>query len=364
VQKRTTPINLLVAQLPSASEILPWLVEIDKTRQYTNFGPLCQRLARDLAALTRVQCVVCLSSCTLGLELALRALNLPDGATVLVPALTFPATATAIVRSGLKPFFSDVDETSLTLTPNIARAAAAESAVEAVLTVALHGYSANIAEWDAFTAETGIPVLVDAAGAIAYQQVGSTTSAVFSLHATKPLAVGEGGFVATNSPALAHSIKIGANFGFDSGQVRRAGTNAKMSEFHAAVGLAALTSWDEKRRRREQLFQQYVAGLRRPELNGRSELVTVSGSSPNVCIRIIEGVGLAFIENLCEDGIETRRWYWPPLHRHPAFLAYTRFGDLAVTERVSDQLLGLPFHLELTAEDINRVTDALAIRLR
>ena len=203
MQKRSPPIKLLSPNLPSCREILPWLEEIDRNRRYTNFGPLCQRLERDLAALTAARSVVCLSSCTLGLELALQAFDLAPGGTVLVPALTFPATATAILRSGLKPLFGDVEEGSLTLTSKVARTAAAERSIDAVLTVALHGNSQNVAEWDAFSIETNIPVLVDAAGAIGKQGVGSTTPAVFSLHATKPLGVGEGGFVATSSSAFA-----------------------------------------------------------------------------------------------------------------------------------------------------------------
>ena len=155
-----------------------------------------------------------------------------------------------------------------------------------------------------------------------------------------------------------------SNFGFDAGEVRWPGTNAKMSEYHAAVGLAALTSWRESKTTRQSLFEQYVAALGRPELEGRIELVTGSSSSPNLCIRVYEGVGHELIDSLREDGLETRRWYWPPLHRHPVFSTYPRVGDLGVTEHLSDQLLGLPFHLDLTAEDITYVSDVLAMRLQ
>ncbi len=89
-----------------------------------------------------------------------------------------------------------------------------------MLTVALHGHVHEPEAWDAFSAETGIPVLIDAAGATGHQKIGSTTSAVFSLHATKPLAVGEGGFVATARSEFADRLRTKSNFGFELGEVR------------------------------------------------------------------------------------------------------------------------------------------------
>ena len=110
-------IKLLVPSLPSATEILPWLKEIDASRQYTNFGPLCRLLERELAKLANAPFAVTVSSGTLGLELALGALNIARGGRVLLPALTFPATASAVIRAGLTPVFADIDAQTLSLSP-------------------------------------------------------------------------------------------------------------------------------------------------------------------------------------------------------------------------------------------------------
>jgi dTDP-4-amino-4,6-dideoxygalactose transaminase len=228
------------------------------------------------------------------------------------------------------------------------------------VTAALHGHVHDASAWDAFSAETGIAVLVDAAGAVGYQKVGLTTSAVFSLHATKPLAVGEGGFFATAAEEGARRVRTASNFGFEDGEVIHPGTNAKLSEYHAAVGLAALKAWPARAARRLAIYQAYAAALDRPDLRSAVTLATRSSASPNLCVRMHRGNVDRTVSRLAESGIETRRWYWPPLHRHPGFADLPRVGSLEVTETLADQLLGLPFHLELKPDDPARVSEALA----
>ena len=109
-------------------------------------------------------------------------------------------------------------------------------------------------------------------GCAGYQKIGSTTSAVFSLHATKPLAVGEGGFVATACREFADRVRTRSNFGFESGEVKYLGTNAKLSEYHAAVGMAALQGWPRRKARRQALYEAYAETLDRPELRSAVSL--------------------------------------------------------------------------------------------
>jgi dTDP-4-amino-4,6-dideoxygalactose transaminase len=350
-------IRLLVPSMPAPDEVFVWLRKIDG--QYTNFGPLCRLLEEHLAELAEAPHAVAVANCTLGLQLALECMDLPAGSQVLVPSLTFPATALAIVRAGLTPLFADIDAATFALNAAIARQAVAANDIKAVLPVALHGHVHDPKEWDTFTAQTGVPVLIDAAGAIGHQKIGATTSAVFSLHATKPLSTGEGGFVATASADLADRVTRKSNFGFEGGSTHHVGTNAKMSEYHAAVGMAALSLWPEWRMQRQRLYNSYAASLERRELRSKVTLATRSSAASNISVRRHGGICKRDISQLNNAGIETRRWYWPPLHRHPAFATYPRVDDLAATEIVSDQLLGLPFHLKLSSDDISRVCENL-----
>ena len=115
-------------------------------------------------------------------------------ARVLIPAITFVATAAAVVRAGYEPVLSDVDERTWLLTPEIARRAIAKIPVDAVMPVSTYGCLQDTGAWDDFSRATGVPVVIDAAGAFGNQQAGERSTLVFSLHATKVLSGAEGGF--------------------------------------------------------------------------------------------------------------------------------------------------------------------------
>ena len=136
-------IPLLIPDMPRADELIELLREIDDHRWYTNFGPLAKRFEAQLAGGFRQRgpvSVVSLANCTLALELLLAACRLPAGSTVLVPALTFVATGTAIRRAGYRLLLADVDPQRWSLTPQIARAAAQAQRVDCVIPVTALGF--------------------------------------------------------------------------------------------------------------------------------------------------------------------------------------------------------------------------------
>ncbi|MEG0786980.1 MAG: DegT/DnrJ/EryC1/StrS family aminotransferase, partial [Comamonas sp.] len=123
--KESSWIPLLVPDMPSPQELLPWLERMHKARQYSNFGPLVQELEAEFSMRLDVEKeqLVTVANATLGLELVLQALDLPTDSRVLLPAFTFVATATAVIRAGHQPVLADVDASTWMLTPEIARAA-------------------------------------------------------------------------------------------------------------------------------------------------------------------------------------------------------------------------------------------------
>ena len=356
-------IKLLVPDMPTIEELRPWLDRISENKWYTNFGPLCTQFESELSEIfsnaDKVH-ITTVSSCTTGLELALGALELPKDANVLLPALTFPATASAVLRAGLTPVFCDVDPKHGVLTLNVARDYIEGFDCRAVVPVSLFGQALDSASWDKFAVDNNTPVIIDAAGAFGNQKIGKTTSAVFSLHATKPLAVGEGGFVASSDSEYINQIRVRSNFGFDNGLVGKLGTNSKFSEYQAAVGLAALRRWSRSRMRRTQLASIYIKSLR-----GLSDRVNMFIDEPSTAtsvfpIRVLSGITDKIIGELLERGVETRRWYYPALHKHPLFSNCPMVSKLTGTESLSNELLGLPFHLELDDESIQHISDALS----
>jgi dTDP-4-amino-4,6-dideoxygalactose transaminase len=352
-------IPLYLPDMPKAADIRPWLEQIDQNRWYTNFGPLnrlFEETLRQRFPPAPAVHVTTVANGTLGLELALTALDLPPRSAVLVPAFTFAATATAVVRAGLTPVLANSDPASWLLTPAIARAALERIEFRAVIPVTTFGYPQAVAAWDAFTAATGLPVVIDAAGALDAQPVGETTAAVFSLHATKDLGIGEGGIVAGTDAGLIARVRQISNFGFEAGEVQRIGTNAKLSEYHAAVGLAVLERWPQRKAARQQLFRDYrdrLDQLAQPLIHQRGGEQIVPSL---LAVRLPEQTDVAALAGrLREHGIHTRRWYYPPLDRHPAFAGFPRADDLAATHRIADQILGLPFHLDITPADMDYI---------
>lgn len=360
---RTIP--LMIPDLPDADAMLPYLRRIDAVRWYTNFGPLVrefeQALAKTLmAAVGRPHVVTC-ANATLALELALQCLSLPPGARVLIPGLTFVATATAVKRAGLMPVIADVDPRSWLLTPMIATHALSRMRIDAVLPVAAFGSPQDVAAWETWRAKFGIPVLIDAAGAFGNQNIGSVPC-VFSLHATKALGIGEGGFVASSNPELIARVRRLTNFGMDGdGMVQECGSNAKLSEYHAAIGLAALAQWPGRRALRLHLQKIYLHGLAKAcqaiELQLRPPgLVSTLWPVALPTTVDIESVRHA----LAQAGIATRQWYLPPIFAHPSFAACPTADDLPICRELAQRLLGLPFHLQLTETDIDHICTTLA----
>lgn len=361
-------IPLLVPHMPSADDVLPYLRQIDSNRHYTNFGPLNlefeQRLSRLFDLEEGKQFITTVSNCTLGLELALLAHRLPKGARVLVPSITFAATATSIARVGLTPVFSDVDEDCWQLTPDIARDAHSKGLCDAVMPVATYGLGQDATAWDLFSEQTALPVIIDAAGAIGNQNFGKLADVVFSFHATKSLGAAEGGAVISGSPTRVENIRKLSNFGIDTslGLVTEIGTNAKMSEYHCALGLASLDSWKDTMQQRRTLMNMYRAQLREDVPGIRFQAGTDDGVFPILPVLLPQSrTSIEVGEILRASGIETRRWYCPGQSQHPAFAESPRVSErLPVADMLSSQILGLPFFIGMNEAQIKRVTNSLA----
>lgn len=376
-------VPLLVPELPDRHALAPWLDRMDAARQYSNFGPLTAELEGLLAQRFAAQAdhpvaVTTVSSATLGLELALAALGLPAGSRVLVPAFTFVATATAVLRAGLVPVIGDVDAGSWMLTPALAEAVLQQQAFEAVLPVAAFGMAHDAAEWASLSARRGLPVIIDAAGAFGGQWITPAAqrtaradlTVVFSLHTTKSLPAGEGGLVVSNNAERIRDIRQRSNFGINLDPSRGVpvgvsdvlGTNAKLSEYHAAVGLASLARWDERAAARRTLMDRYAGALHDASLGALLPQQGPAIAAPTLlCVRW-PGHGHADrLEHLCgQAGVMTRRWYQPLLHSHPFIQGHALCLPTPVADRIAPELIGLPFFPSLGSEQIALVADCVA----
>ena len=352
-------------QLPSAEELLPYLKRIDDARYYSNHGQLLREFENELAthfgvSPTQISVV---ANGTVALSAALLAAGAAAGKKCLVPSWTFVASASAIWAANLVPHFVDVSpETWMPDPEAIARRSDLHD-VGAVMIVSPFGSPVPTAQWDAFTERTGIPVIID--GAAAFDTVKSVAEAqpgktpiMISLHATKVLGVGEGGVVLSTDEAVMRRFRQICNFGvWGSPEGQILGYNGKLSEYHAAVGLAALAGWDARRRAIEALTNAYISRLR--ALENVSLLPRYGeGWVSCYCNVVLDGDAAPVIERLLELGIGTRRWWQRGVHRQRAYKAFSS-DDLPVTEHLGDRVFGLPFFHDMTPVQLDRVVNAL-----
>lgn len=362
---------LLVPDMPSPQELLPWLERMHVAQHYSNFGPLVRELELEFAqqfCLEREQ-LTTVANATQGLELALQALDLPAGSRVLLPAFTFVATATAVIRAGHHPVLADVDEHTWMLTPEIAYAACSLLHIDAVLPVTTFGMPHDMQAWHQFELDTGLPVIIDAAAAYGSQWLqGAEGTLVFSLHATKSLPAGEGGLVVSTRPGLAAKVRQLANFGINLqldavtpvGSLAGLGTNAKMSEYHAAIGLASLQKWESHAKQRRDLMKKMLQLLDR---SGQDRLLWQKQGAggrllaPTVlCMRLPNSLMRSELEQTClENRIMTRRWY-QPLLSHMHVLRQCSSLKTPNAEALAQTLLGLPFFLGMTVPQSERLS--------
>ncbi|KGP64012.1 hypothetical protein EP47_03570 [Legionella norrlandica] len=358
-------LSVFKPRLPLTSDLIPYLEKIDSNRWYSNFGPLHEEFRQKLAIHfgLGIDQVALASNATVGLALTLEAVSLKrPSKQCICPSWTFAATPHAIIQAGMSPVFLDVDENSWDLnSEQLDEKDFAESS--AITVVSPFGQPVNLTKWEKFVERYGVPVVCDAAasfdavGKLPTFNIGSIPI-VISLHATKTLPAGEGAIILCSDPDLIERIRQMSNFGFSTTSVAQTiGTNAKLSEYACAVGLASLQNWQQTRDILLKKTKFYRAGLK------NIPSVEVFGSNTNFVANylIIETKQDSYqLSNfLRERKIDTRRWWRSGCHNHPAFSSYN-VKPLPITKRLASHSLGLPFFLDITEEDIESVINAVA----
>jgi dTDP-4-amino-4,6-dideoxygalactose transaminase len=331
-------------------------------------GPYVRRLERAAAGYLGVRHAVAVSSCTSGLMLVLRACELSGD--VIVPSFTFAATAHAVRWNGLRPVFADIDPETLTLAPgSVERAIGVRSS--AILATHLYGTPCDTEGLRELAERNGLRLFFDAAHAFGSRHgdamVGGFGDAeVFSLSPTKVLVAAEGGIVATNDDLLAERCRIGRDYGNPGDyDCRFVGLNARMSELHAATALASLADLEERLDERGRLAAVYrdalstVAGITFP-------VVPAGDRTTYKDLTILVDPGrygrhaTELADTLRSEGIETRRYYAPPIHTMQAYRGAASLGDdLAVTDRAADRVLALPLWVGMSDGQVARVAGVI-----
>ena len=362
----TALVPIARPRLPARAAIAPYLDRIDAARWYANHGPLVRELETRLAArLGERTAVTTVANGTVALTLALQAAGAKPGTLCLMPAWTFVATAHAAMAAGLTPYFVDVDPQSWLLDPGAACAAIASAPAEvgAVMPVAAFGRAPDLAAWRDVADGTGLPVIVDGAAAFDALQ-GAPVPVTVSLHATKTVAAGEGGYVACEDHDLIDRVRKLAAFGFSGSRISQLpATNAKMSEYAAAVALASLDAWPADRARFALTAQRLRAALAlTPEIAFQPGWGAEWVSS--VCVvGVPDGAAAEMAKAMAAMQVETRDWWGAGCHRQPAFASCPR-TSLPVTDQLAAATLGLPYFIDLEEDASARIVESLHEALR
>ncbi|HEU4623052.1 MAG TPA: DegT/DnrJ/EryC1/StrS family aminotransferase [Burkholderiaceae bacterium] len=365
-------VPFLRPRLPEAAQIAPLLARIDESRRYSNFGPLNtefeQRAVRRFFAGQGAATTVC--NATLGLMLAIRAVQRPRARYAVMPSFTFAATPLAAQWCGLEPWFVDIDPHDWCADPSAVMHAVEQlgDEVAVVVTYATFGAHLNLAPYDDLMAR-GIPVVVDAAPCLGTHRDEHAFAAnfsgpvVFSLHATKAFAIGEGGLVYSGNSACIDRVRRLSNYGFDASRSSDdLGLNAKLSEHAAAVALCTLDTFDARMQARLALYRRYLERFESTKLFARDwhvqrlDAQVAHQFMPVLVPQTMTGADV--VQRLAERGIEARSYFSPACHEQPQFASCGHDG-LTHTRKVASRILSLPLWEDMNDAIVDRVVDAL-----
>ncbi|MDP8927220.1 MAG: DegT/DnrJ/EryC1/StrS family aminotransferase [Actinomycetota bacterium] len=359
-------LPLVRPDLPDTAAIARRLQQVLDSGILTN-GPSVRRLEEAVAEYVRVDHVVAVSSCTAGLMLVLQACGLSGR--VVLPSFTFAASAHAVHWAGGCPSFADIEPLTLTLDPQ--DAARRLDGAESLFATHLYGTPCDVERLQELARGASVPLLFDAAHALGSRRRGRLvggfgTAEVFSLSPTKVTVAGEGGLITTNDGALAEACRYGRDYGNPGDyDCLFPGLNARMSELHATVALASLADLDERVAHRTALARRVHDGLSSVcDIDFPKVSPGDTSTFKDLTVLVAsERFGLSAVQlatALRGEGIDTRRYYHPPVHRQKAYVNLAQAEPLPVTDWAAERVLTLPLWSHMTSADIDRVVGAVA----
>lgn len=317
----------------------------------TNNGPVVQEFEDRIAQHLGVKHCVAMCNGTIALKIAIRALGLQGE--VIVPSWTFVATAHALYWQGITPVFADIDPATHNLDPDAVRHMITPRTT-GIIGVHVWGRAAPVDALQAIADEHGLKLMFDAAHAFGSSYRGQSIGhfgacEVFSFHATKAFNTMEGGAVTTNDDALADTLRLMRNFGFKGyDNVVHPGTNGKMIEVCAAMGLANLDGFDaivEANTRNHAAYKTALAGI--PGVR----LLDYDPSERNSHHYIVAEIGPdcpasrdAIVAALHAENVLARKYFWPGCHGMQPYRDLFPHAGLVLpqTERIAGEVVILP----------------------
>lgn len=363
-------INVIRSSMPPLEEYVEEIREIWDSRWLSNCGPKHQALENALSDWLGADKVSLFCNGHISLEAAFSLF--PAGSEVITTPFTYASTTLAIARCGLTPVFCDIEPVFYTMAPEKIEALITEKTV-AIAPVHVYG---NLCDWRKIQkiAKThNLKVIYDAAHAFGVRDKGIGVGSLgdismFSLHATKVFHTIEGGCLTYTEPELSRRFAAWRQFGmYDKDCTEILGTNAKMTEFSAAMGLCNLRHLEEEITKRRIAAERY-----RERLEGAAGLIFCpkqSGITSNYAYMPVQVIAEQFGENrdelaqrLAEKDVYVRKYFYPLTSQFPYFQENFAIQDTPIAEEIADRILCLPLYADLTVEDVDWICDLILER--
>ncbi len=336
----------------------------------TNGGPMVEEFEARVASHLGVRHCVAMCNGTIALEIAIRALELHGE--VIVPSWTFVATAHALSWQGITPVFADIDPATHNIDPE-AVARMITPRTTGIIGVHLWGRAAPVQALSDLANDRGLVLMFDAAHAFGSFHAGRPIGGfgaceVFSFHATKSFNSMEGGAVTTDDDDLARKMRLMRNFGFAGyDDVIHPGTNGKMAEACAAMGLTNLDALDDivaANRQAHAAYRDALAGI--PGISLLGYLAEERNSHHYVVVELGDDFGSSrdsLVAALQGENILARRYFWPGCHRMSPYRELTPHAGLMLpeTERLAERVVVLPTGPNLPPGTIDVVADVCRV---
>ena len=362
------PLHVGRPNIGDHARFLQRAAEVLDSGWLSNNGPVAQEFERRIAEFLNVKHCVAMCNGTIALEIATRALDLKGE--VIVPSYTFIATAHALQWQEITPIFADIDPTTHNLDP-AAVWRMITPRTTGIIGVHLWGRASPVKELEAMAKEHNLRLMFDASHGFGCSLKGKPLGGfgeceVFSFHATKFFNTFEGGAVVTNNDALAEKMRLMRNFGFSGyDNVIYPGTNGKLTEIAAAMGLTNLENLDEfvaVNRRNYACYREAVASI-----HGLG-LLAYDESERNNFQYIVLEVAPYFpvsrdriIDVLHAENVLARRYFWPGCHNMQPYRSYYPHAGLVLpnTQVVAERVIVLPTGSSIGVEEIEGVMSVL-----
>ncbi|MEW7988200.1 MAG: aminotransferase class I/II-fold pyridoxal phosphate-dependent enzyme [Candidatus Thiodiazotropha sp.] len=344
--------------------------EILDRKWFTNNGPVVQELERHIADYHNVNHCVAMCNGTVALEIAIRALQL--GGEVIIPSYTFIATAHALHWQAIKPVFADIDPSTHNLDPAAVRRMISPRTT-GIIAVHLWGRTAPVAELQAIADEYNLNLIFDAAHAFGCTHGGVKVGnfgccEVMSFHSTKLFHTFEGGAILTNEAQLAETARLMRNFGFSGfDNVILPGTNGKMTELSAAMGLANLQTIDRSIEHNLHIYQTYHEAL--ADISSIKLLEYDDNESNNyqyIVVQISKDSQVSrdqMFTALQAENVLARRYFWPGCHRMKPYRELNPDAGklLTCSEAISDSIIVLPTGMSVDHAAVETIASLIQV---